>query len=257
LAIDPPTSEPVLLRDGTVDYAALASELDALANGRRLALLQFLTERRGAEEIGARLGISRQSAVKHLEKLVGAGFVRALPARRGAAGVEYMTVPSRLYAVCVALNDLSRKNAQGARSLLASDRTMDGSPEVEADALSEGPKLKRAGSAILTVVAGPSSGTRLVLPKTGSVLIGRDNAAGLSIPGDPYVSASHAEVRSALRGWILEDLGSSNGTALNFISLPKGSKAPLKLGDVIGIGHSALVLQPTEEGAEASGRPMV
>jgi len=42
---------------------------------------------------------------------------------------------------------------------------------------------------------------------------------------------------------VLVDVFSANGTFLNFARIPRGGRVPLKVGDVIGLGHTFLVYQ--------------
>jgi pSer/pThr/pTyr-binding forkhead associated (FHA) protein len=54
---------------------------------------------------------------------------------------------------------------------------------------------------------------------------------------DPMVSRIHARIEFDGKGWILRDLGSSNGTRVN--GSPVGSVV-LSAGDVIKVGESSL-----------------
>ncbi|MFI1500982.1 FHA domain-containing protein [Streptomyces platensis] len=57
---------------------------------------------------------------------------------------------------------------------------------------------------------------KLLLPEPGplSLLIGRAPGSGLRLNHET-VSRAHAELRSAGKGWLLRDLGSTNGTCVN------------------------------------------
>ena len=75
-----------------------------------------------------------------------------------------------------------------------------------------------------------------------TVRIGRD--AGMDITIDnPGVSRAQAELRREGNGWVVADLGSSNGTFLN----GKRITAPvaLKAGDEIGIGKFSILFEKT------------
>lgn len=48
----------------------------------------------------------------------------------------------------------------------------------------------------------------------GTMLIGRDGRAGISLP-DASVSSRHASIERSTTGWKLTDLGSTNGTFVN------------------------------------------
>ena len=66
----------------------------------------------------------------------------------------------------------------------------------------------------LRVSRGPSRGEQLELSSLLPVVIGCDPDADLVL-ADDTVSARHAEVRPTARGWIIRDLGSTNGIVIN------------------------------------------
>jgi len=74
--------------------------------------------------------------------------------------------------------------------------------------------------------------------KQESIVVGRDEVADVVID-NPSVSRRHAEIRLGDEGWVVEDLGSSNGTFL------RGSKIDgvqsIGLGDEIGFGKFSIV----------------
>ena len=65
----------------------------------------------------------------------------------------------------------------------------------------------------LRVVRGPSRGEQLELCSLSPVVIGSDPDADLVL-ADDTVSARHAEVRPTARGWMVRDLGSTNGVVI-------------------------------------------
>ncbi len=67
------------------------------------------------------------------------------------------------------------------------------------------------------------------------VLVGRAAECGLRIL-DPGVSAQHAEIRWTPTGWLIRDLGSTNGTTLNGRRLEAGRDDALAPGDVLRFG---------------------
>ncbi|MFT3785549.1 MAG: ATP-binding protein [Tepidisphaeraceae bacterium] len=89
----------------------------------------------------------------------------------------------------------------------------------------------------LVVLQGPDKGRRFELPDRPA-LIGRDSRA---IPlADNTVSRRHCELRPGEKGdWILQDLGSSNGTYVNGQRLDR--LVTLKLGDQFRVGRTLLV----------------
>ena len=64
----------------------------------------------------------------------------------------------------------------------------------------------------IVITAGPKAGTNLDLPPTG-LTIGRSSGSGLQVTDD-YTSTNHARVSKQGDDWIIEDLGSTNGTYL-------------------------------------------
>lgn len=74
--------------------------------------------------------------------------------------------------------------------------------------------------------------------KQPSIVIGRDEQADVRID-NPSVSRRHAEIRLGDGGWVIDDLGSANGTFLkgNRIQGPQS----IGLGDEIGFGKFSIV----------------
>jgi adenylate cyclase len=78
-------------------------------------------------------------------------------------------------------------------------------------------------------------------------VIGKDIACGLRLQGDPYVSIFHAKVLQDGGAWVIEDLGSTNGTWVNAGGTPAAwrrvrARAPLYMGDQVRIGHTVLTV---------------
>lgn len=100
---------------------------------------------------------------------------------------------------------------------------------------------------LLVVVEGPRSGTRLELDGS-PVLLGRADDCTLVL-GDDYASGHHARLTpssSAPGGWVLEDLGSTNGTTLGAgaQAAPVRGAVPVGAGSVVRIGRTTLELRP-------------
>ena len=224
----------------------LANDLDALSNLQRLRLLHLLTRPRYGEEMAEALGMSRQSALKHIEKLEERGFVRALSGWRATGPViEYIVVPQRLFAVGVAIGDLGKLEPEGGPATKHQERTIilgtDPAPTV---ATPPEPSEQAPARAHLLVINGPTAGTRFDLSGPGPRwTIGREEDRHLRLTHDPFVSGRHAELQVDFKGMTLVDAFSANGTFLNFTRIPRGGRVPLKVGDVIGVGHTHLVYQ--------------
>lgn len=103
------------------------------------------------------------------------------------------------------------------------------------------PKARRSkgkGSALL-VTEGSLSGT--VVPLTGApVSIGRAPDSTLVIEDD-YASSRHARIYPTEGSWIVEDLGSTNGTWIDRTRITTPTVLPV--GVPLRIGRTTLVLQ--------------
>ena len=94
-------------------------------------------------------------------------------------------------------------------------------------------------SATLVIRQGPQAG--MSFPLVGNqVVMGREEGLDISLQ-DPESSRRHARVTWQAGQFVIEDMGSTNGTFVNGIQLT----APqiLNAGDSVGIGQTALVFQ--------------
>ncbi len=139
------------------------------------------------------------------------------------------------------VNDLSRQPGATGQAAVASAQSAVPAATARLGALSPitGPRM---------VVAG--TGTTLLLPQQGEVLIGR---------GDPHVTPSpdvdlgphggsqagvsrrHARLLYAAEGWMLEDLNSTNGTFLNSAPVLPGQPVSIRTGDILRCSQVTLV----------------
>jgi hypothetical protein len=102
-------------------------------------------------------------------------------------------------------------------------------------------KVKRGRAAHqLIVTAGALAGTRITLAEQ-PITIGRAEDSTLVITDD-YASARHARLVPRAGQWLLEDLGSTNGTYLDRTKVT--GPTPVPLGVPIRIGRTALELRP-------------
>jgi DNA-binding transcriptional ArsR family regulator len=237
--------EPTMTAHGTTPTSdsldSLAEDLDALSNLQRLRLLHLLTRPRYAEEIADALGMSRQSALKHIEKLQERGFVRSLHGRRTTGPViEFLVVPQRLFAAGVAIGNLGNLEPEGGPAVKNADRTV----VMEGPGAGRGADPKTGSHAHMLIINGPAAGSRYELPTdTNRWTVGRDEDRQLRLAHDPFISGRHAELQADATGHVLVDVFSANGTFLNFSRIPRGGRVPLKVGDVVGLGHTFLVYQ--------------
>lgn len=79
-------------------------------------------------------------------------------------------------------------------------------------------------------------GAPRVVPLEPETTIGKD---GATVPlADTYASTRHARIWRGEDGWMIEDLGSTNGTIVNKAKVL--APQPLKVGDEIRIGKTMI-----------------
>jgi pSer/pThr/pTyr-binding forkhead associated (FHA) protein len=76
---------------------------------------------------------------------------------------------------------------------------------------------------------------------TGTISVGRADKATIRL-ADTYASQQHARLVEHSGGWMIEDLGSTNGTFVNERRVE--SLTPVKAGDKVRIGTTTLELRP-------------
>lgn len=86
----------------------------------------------------------------------------------------------------------------------------------------------------------------IVMLSTERVTIGRATDADVCVEADPTASRLHSAVERYRGGFVLRDLGSTNGTFLNGERLV--GDRPLQPGDEIRVGASLFVFRALEEG---------
>ncbi len=102
-------------------------------------------------------------------------------------------------------------------------------------------KVKKGRAAHqLVVTAGALAGTKITLGEA-PITIGRAEDSTLVITDD-YASARHARLVPRDGQWVLEDLGSTNGTYLDRSKV--SGPTPVPLGVPIRIGRTSLELRP-------------
>ena len=101
------------------------------------------------------------------------------------------------------------------------------------------PRAGRGSPRILVVTAGALKGTSLDLAQD-QITLGRANDATLVL-NDDYASSRHARIFPQDGQWIVEDLGSTNGTYLDRQKVTR--PMPVPLGVPIRIGKTVLELR--------------
>jgi Inner membrane component of T3SS, cytoplasmic domain len=101
------------------------------------------------------------------------------------------------------------------------------------------PRPGRGAPRVLVVTAGALKGTSLDLSQE-QITLGRANDATLVL-NDDYASSRHARIFPQDGQWIVEDLGSTNGTYLDRQKVTR--PMPVPLGVPIRIGKTVLELR--------------
>jgi len=101
--------------------------------------------------------------------------------------------------------------------------------------------------ATVTFLSGPRDGETASLPAAGArgqVVIGRAAGCAVVLADDPDVSRRHARLTWQPGGWLLEDLGSRNGTFVGEFAASRRIAAPTPLdpGAVFRVGSTRLRL---------------
>ena len=92
----------------------------------------------------------------------------------------------------------------------------------------------------LLLIETPDGITRSHALTGDELVLGRSTSAGLPIR-DPSLSREHARIKRVSEGWVIEDLGSHNGTFLNGRLLE--GHAPIRPGDLLCLGGTRIHVQ--------------
>jgi pSer/pThr/pTyr-binding forkhead associated (FHA) protein len=101
-------------------------------------------------------------------------------------------------------------------------------------------RVRRSEPSKLVVTQGPIQGTTLDLAAAPVITIGRANDATLVVTDD-YASSRHARIFAQDGQWIVEDLGSTNGTYLGRTKVTRPT--PVPVGVPIRIGKTVFELR--------------
>jgi pSer/pThr/pTyr-binding forkhead associated (FHA) protein len=103
----------------------------------------------------------------------------------------------------------------------------------------------------LEVTAGRARGSDIQVED--ELVIGRHAQGEGALAGDIELSRRHARISRGGGGYVIEDLGSTNGTYLNGRRLRAAE--PLSVGDEVVVGGTALVVRPSATTPGAASRP--
>lgn len=228
-----------------VDVERLATLLSALAYPTRLEILRVLRFPHTLGEIRVPAHrdaadhpdrpAAKQTVQRHLDTLMEAGLVRADPVTQGGKEVpSYLIVAQRLYSV---LEEMRRLVLTYARYGTGPDQTGTvafGGPAAD----TTGPRLVLVHGAYEGRTYPLAAGTH------DGWSIGRRRGLAVSLDYDPYVTAENSRILDDGGRFLIEDLGSKNGTFVNWHPVGK-SPVALDSGDVVGVGRSLLVFRGT------------
>jgi pSer/pThr/pTyr-binding forkhead associated (FHA) protein len=102
------------------------------------------------------------------------------------------------------------------------------------------PRSRNVAPTRVAVIDGPLAGRSFALSSL-PLTIGRADDSTIVI-NDDYVSSNHARLVPNGAAWILEDLGSTNGTVLDATKI--SAPTEVHAGSQIRIGRTVLELQP-------------
>ncbi|GII95850.1 FHA domain-containing protein FhaB/FipA [Sinosporangium siamense] len=125
------------------------------------------------------------------------------------------------------------------RTDLFGPRTAPASPRKTPKPAKQAAKPKKGEPRQLIVIAGPLEGTIINLTEQ-PITIGRATDATLVL-SDDYASSRHARLFPQDGQWIVEDLGSTNGTYLDRSKVSRPT--PVPLGVPIRIGKTVIELR--------------
>ena len=223
---------------------ALLDGLAALSHAVRLGILRQVREPKTLREIRVTAAgpgghqdarpLARQTVKEHLEKLLEVGFVRANETQRDyGATMEYVVDHQRIFALAEEFTQLARLRpvpALGGETLVASDEA----------------SMYELRGPCLVLVKGLEEGRTFPLEGTraGPWVIGRRRGADVCLDYDPFISSENTHVETSEGAYFVQSLKESrNGTTLNFRPLAPGQRRAVKNGDLIGVGHSSLLVR--------------
>jgi hypothetical protein len=145
-----------------------------------------------------------------------------------------------ILAVIVAVrSDFTAGRSKAARRAASPARAPGSAAARPAPAAKPAKNRSRSHARTVAVTAGPLAGTTIPLGDQ-PITIGRADSSTLVV-SDDYVSTNHARLVPRGDAWVLEDLGSTNGTFLDRAKVT--APTPVPVGVPIRIGKTILELR--------------
>lgn len=222
-------------------YQDVARLLEALSSPTRLAILHQLRAPKLLSAIRVqptltRSGespdrpLARQTVSHHVEQLAEHGLLQRVPMPDGT-GEGYVLHQASVFALVEEVRRLAKL-----RSVVPEDpgRTV-AAPEAPAIALPPAPRL--------VVAYGREDGAAFPLAGASRLRIGRAAGCEIRLDHDPWISGEHAAIERSGDGFALADLGSRNGTWVDWARVAPGRAVALRPGALLMVGRTLLVLQ--------------
>ncbi|HGY92658.1 MAG TPA: FHA domain-containing protein [Planctomycetes bacterium] len=95
-----------------------------------------------------------------------------------------------------------------------------------------------------------NEGIRRVEVRKTDLIVGREGEVDLLLSGDDKISRRHVRILRGKESWIVEDLGSANGTLVN---AERVKKKRIERGDVLTLGDTTLTFLGDEEATPKPG----
>jgi len=209
----------------------LAAAFQALANPTRVAMLAELRQPATPADLARRFGITRQAVRKHLDALQEAQFVVRGPSPRMLKAHRYATNPLALH--------VFKETVWGLGGFSPPLRL----PPLPTPTAPHAPSGSPPTPHGLVLVHGDAPGRWFPLDPGREHALGRADACDIVVPNDLYASGRHAHLAFDGRSWRVTDLGSRNGTWVDFLRVPQGSPAAVAPGQVLTVGRTHFVVR--------------
>ncbi len=211
----------------------LARALETLASPVRIGLLHRLSRPAFMPELVREFKITRQALKKHVDALEAVGLVHGSRSRRGALpATEYRANPTGLFTF--------KENVRGIA--VSSTPVRPPAPHTRAGRADTRSIPPRTGSGLL-LVHGDAPGRWIGLGDKEEHVAGRDENTDIPLTYDAFASKRHALMRKSSTQWTITDLGSTNGTRVNFRAIPPREATVIHPGDLVTIGRSHLLFR--------------